>query len=61
MDTTEAPAKCCLDCRFRRLMAGWYGTTRYLCVLDNRPIDSAEVLSQSCGLFAPRRGAAAPG
>ena len=50
----DQPRTCCLDCRHRRLRAGLYGTTRYLCVLTNRDIDSADVLFESCARFAPR-------
>lgn len=55
METNDQPKSCCLDCRHRRHMAGWYGSTAYLCVLTNRGIDSSTVLLESCARFISRR------
>lgn len=58
METT-APKACCLDCRHCKLKAGWYGTTRYWCTLNNRTVDSSRVLLEACDRYVNWRRAPA--
>ncbi len=56
METT-APKGCCIDCVHCKLKAGWYGTTRYLCTLRNKSVDSSSVLLEACQQYRNWRGA----